>query len=242
MRERSAGCNTVADQALDLSEIGCGLPGTPRQQHLTIQPQLEDAVTTRDQSHLTEIALKACQKLLGQPRRSQQEAALPAVFDLDPWILHGVRLREKISVQPVYTRTGQEGRFMLRRFVIAIVALAALGSIAHAALAKGNGRVVPAIAGSSARESATIMDVGAYYYSTPGVCNSPYGGFYSECVYSQDHHSVRPGYSHGGYYPYQSPPAYYGRSYDQGYMRGFERGYRHGQRNPPNTNRRNKFR
>lgn len=84
------------------------------------------------------------------------------------------------------------------------------------------------------------MAVGGYYYDTPQSCSRPYGGFYKDCTYGNGYGRSPPGHGPGGYY--SPPPVYYGPSYYEGYSQGYERGYRSGQRNPPNTNRRNKFR
>ncbi len=96
------------------------------------------------------------------------------------------------------------------------------------------------LSNSIAATAATTI-AGEYWYDTPRDCRSGYGGYYNECP--DGYRDPTGGYPRRGYYyPYYPPDGYYGPSYQDGYIQGFEQGYQFRQDNPPNTNRRNKFR
>src|SRR5882724_790795 len=81
--EALAGRDGVADQLLELLDVGEAAAVVAGPEHGGADAHLEDAAGAGDERDLADLRLERRQQLLRHPGRPQQPAALRAVLDLD---------------------------------------------------------------------------------------------------------------------------------------------------------------
>src|SRR5688500_9752869 len=81
--ERPLRRHAVADELLELLELGKASLGRPRPDHGVVELDLEDAFSARSQGDLGQLTLEGDEELLGHPGRAEEPAASGAVRDPD---------------------------------------------------------------------------------------------------------------------------------------------------------------